>query len=125
MPRIQEDELWVCNAGISLKDQARVQNVRYFAERDKQRQEQPIGMAAMDQLTSSIAGQQSQQQAPPPAEPQQLGTAPPPPADDSTRAEEMDTGMETETNQGDVAMGDGNGAHGSGSTGLTEAAKET
>ncbi len=126
MPRIQGDELHVRNAGVSLMDQARVQNIKYFSERDKQKQKQPILMAAMDQLTSSIAGQQPQQQAPPPAGMQQLGTTPPPPPDEPTRTERMDTGVqETESSQGDMVMGDGSGAHGSGSMGPTEATKET
>ncbi len=55
-----------------------------------------------------------------------MGTTPPPPADAPTEGEQMYMDMqETVSNQGDVAMGDSSGAHGSGSTGLTEAAKET
>ncbi len=116
----------MCNTGVSLMDQARVQNIKYFSEWYKQKQKQPVLMAAVDQLTSMIAGQQPQQQAPPPAGMQQLGTTPPPPPDESTGAEQMDTGVqETESSQGDVVMGDSSGVHGLGSTGLTEAAKET
>ncbi len=82
-------------------------------------------MAAMDQLTSSIAGLPLQQQAPP-ARMQQMGTTPPPPADESTKTEQMDMGVqEAESNQGNVTMGDGSGAQGSGSTGPTEVTKET
>ncbi len=124
VPQIQGDELHMCNAGVS--DQARVQNIKYFSERDKQKQRQPILTAAMDQLTSMLAGCQPQQQARPPTGPQQLGTALPPPADDSTGTKQMDMGaQETETSQGDVTMGDRNRVHGSGSMGLTEATKET
>ncbi len=55
-----------------------------------------------------------------------MGTMPLPPADELTETEWMDTGVqETESNQGDVAMGDSSRAHGSGSTGLTEVTKET
>ncbi len=55
-----------------------------------------------------------------------MGTTPPPPADELTETEWMDTGVqETESNQGDVAMSDGSGVHGSESTGPTEVAKET
>ncbi len=116
----------VHNAGVSLMDQARVQNIKYFSERDKQRQNQPILMTAVDQLTSSITGQQPQQQVLPPAGPQQLGTTPPPPANESTGTERMDMGaQEKETSQGEVMMGDDSEAHRLGSTGPTEAAKET
>ncbi len=48
VPRIQEDELRVRNAGVSLTDQAWAQNIKFFAERDRQRQQQPILMDAMD-----------------------------------------------------------------------------
>ncbi len=110
VPRIQEDELCMRNARVSLSDQARVQNIKYFSEQDKQRQKQPILTAAVDQLTSSIARPTPQQQAPPPARQQQQGTTPLPPADDSTGAEQMDMGVqETEMDQCDVAMGDGDG----------------
>ncbi len=100
----------VCNAGVSLMDHARVQNIKYFSEQDMQKQKQPILMAAVDQLTSSITGLQPQQQVTLLAGMQQMGTTPPPPADESTETERMDTGMqETESNQGDMMMGDGSG----------------
>ncbi|MCP4549556.1 MAG: hypothetical protein GY835_24125, partial [bacterium] len=108
VPRIQEDELRLHNAGVNLWDQARVQNIKHFMEREqnRQRQQQPTLMEAVDRLTSSIAGQP-----PPPNEVQLQGTLPPPPAD-PTEGNRMDTGApETETSQGDVSMGDGDGAH--------------
>ncbi len=79
----------------------------------------------MDLLTNTIAGLPLQQQAPP-AGVQQRGTMPPPPADALTEGERMDTDMQgAGSNQGNVAMGDGSGVHGSGNMGPTEAAKET
>ncbi len=99
------------NAGVSLTDQARAQNIKFFAERDRQRQQQPILMDAVDQLTSSIARQQPQQQAPPPAE-------------DSTVSDRMEV-QETGVNQGDKAMGDSDGAHESESMETPKVAKET
>ncbi len=83
-------------------------------------------MEAMDQLTSSIARQLPRQQTPPPNELQQLSTEPPPPADDPTEGNRMEMSeQDTETNQGYVAMDDGDGAHGTESTEMTEVAKET
>ncbi len=73
-----------------------------------------------------IAGQQPQQQVPQPTGPEQQEAAPLPPADTSTGTERMDTGMqEGEADEGDVQMGNGNGVHGSGSTGLMGDAKQT
>ncbi len=103
----------VRNAGVSLIDQARVQNLKYFSEREKQKQ--PALSAAMEQLMNTIAGLQPQQQVLPPTGPQQQETAPPPPADASTETERMDTGVqEGEMDQSDMQMGDGSGAHRSG-----------
>ncbi len=111
------------NAGISLIDQAKVQNLIYFSEQDKQRQKQS---ADVDQLANTIAGQPPQQQAPPPAGPQQQEASPLPPADASTGTERMDMGVqEGEVDQGNVQMGDGTGVHRSGSTGLMGDAKQT
>ncbi len=106
VPRIQDDELCVRNAGANLWDQARVQNVKHFLERDKQRQQQPTMTEAVDQLMSSIAGQPI-----PPAvgQPQDV---PPPLPTDLTKDNQMDTGaLETEPNQDDAAMDNGHGAH--------------
>ncbi|MCP4546664.1 MAG: hypothetical protein GY835_09405 [bacterium] len=106
MPWIQDDELRVRNAGANLRDQARAQNVTYFLEWDKQKWQQPASMEAVDQLTSSIAGQ--------PTLP--VAVQPPPPA---YQAEDNRMDMETpekEKGQDDIAMGDGTGAHESEST---------
>ncbi|MCP4544604.1 MAG: hypothetical protein GY832_46470 [Chloroflexi bacterium] len=107
------------NARVNLRDQARVQNIKHFLERDKQRQQQPALMEAVDRLMSSIAGQ------PPPPDAVQLqGTQLLPPADPA-EDNRMDMGaLETEMNQGDVAMGDGNGAHESECMENGEVAKE-
>ncbi len=110
----------MCNAGANLRDQAHVQYVKHFLEWDKQRQQQPASMEAVDQLTSSIAGQPI-----PPATGQPQGVPPPPPTD-PTEDNQMDMGaLELETNQDDVAMVDGNGAHESECTENEEVAKET
>ncbi len=76
---------------------------------------------------SSIAGQQPPpQQVPPPDASQPQDVLPPPLTNDSTEGTQMDTGMlETETNQGDIAMGDGDGAHELECTETGEVAKET
>ncbi len=117
----------MCNAGVNLRDQARVQNVSYFVEWDKQRQQQPALMDAMDRLMSSIAGQQQPPQHVPPADASQpQDVLLPPPTDDSTEDTRMDTGaLETEMNQDDTAMGNGGGAHESECTETEEVAKET
>ncbi|MCP4539093.1 MAG: hypothetical protein GY832_18310, partial [Chloroflexi bacterium] len=101
VPQIQDDELRVRNAGANLRDQARAQNVTYFLERDKQKWQQPASTEAVDQLTSSIAGQ--------PTLP--VAVQPPPPTDPAE-----DNRMDTETtekgkSQDDVAMGDHTGVH--------------
>ncbi len=98
------------NAGVNLKDQAQVQNLKYFVEREqeRQRQRQPTLMDAVDQITNVLAGQQPVPKA---AEVQQQ-TPPPPPPTDPTEDNQMDMAtLETEMNQGDVSMGDGTGAH--------------
>ncbi len=119
VPRIQDDELRMRNAGANLRDQARVQNVKHFMERDKQRQQQPTSTEAVDQLTSLIAGQPIL-----PAAGQLQGVPPPPPAD-PTEDNQMDMGaLETEPNQDDVAMVDSNGVHEPESTENGEVAKE-
>ncbi len=112
------------NAGVSLIDQAKVQNLKYFSEREKQKQ--PVLSAAVDQLVDTITGHQPQQQMLPPARPQQQETAPLPPADVSAGTERIDMGMqEGEMDQSNMQMGDGSGAHRSGSMGPTGDAKQT
>ncbi|MCP4545596.1 MAG: hypothetical protein GY835_03890, partial [bacterium] len=72
VPRIQDDELRVRNAGANLRDQARAQNVTYFLEGDKKKWQQPALTEAVDQLTSSIARQLTlpvAMQPPPPTDP--------------------------------------------------------
>ncbi len=108
VPQIQDDELCMRNAGANLRDQARVQNVKHFMEQDKQRQQQPAMMEAVDQLMSSIAGQSI-----PPTigQPQDVPLPLPPPAN-LTEDNQMDTGaLEMELNQDDAAMDGGHGAH--------------
>ncbi len=74
----------------------------------------------MDRLTSLSAGQPL-----PPDAVQPQGMQPPPPAD-PTKDNQMDTGAtEMEMSQGDVAMGDGNGAHAADDTESAGTAKET
>ncbi len=91
-------------------------------EQDKQRQQQPALMEAVDRLMSSIAGQQH---TPPPAEVQQQDMIPLPPAD-PTKGNQMDTGPpETETSQGDILMGDGDGVHEANDKESEGTAKET
>ncbi len=107
-------------------DQARVQNLSYFSEHDKQIQKQSALSVDMGQLVDTIAGQPPQQQVMPPAGQQQQDTAPLPPPDASTGTKRMDTGMqEGEMDQGDVQMGNGSRAHGSGSTGPMEDTKQS
>ncbi len=115
------------NAGVNLRDQARVQNVSYFMEWDRQRQQQPALTDAVDWLTSSIAGQQPPlQQVPPPDASQPQDVLPPPLTNSSTEGIRMDTGaLETGMNQGDVAMGDGDGVHKLEHTETGEVTKET
>ncbi len=114
------------SAGVSLMDQARVQNIKYFSEWDKQKQKQPILLAAVDQLASTTAGHQPQQQTPPPTGPQPQETAPPPLPDASAETDRRDTDrQEKDADQSDMQMGDRSGVHASGSTGPTGDAKET
>ncbi len=127
VPQIQEDELCLRNAGVNLRDQARVHNVKYFAERDRQRQQQLAWSDAVDQLVSSITGQaQSPQHVPTPDELQPQDTGPLPLIDDSTEGNQMDTGAPgTETSQSDITMDAGNRAHEVESMEQLGAAKET
>ncbi len=110
VPRIQADELRMRNAGVHLWEQAHIQNLRHFMEREQDRRQQQPAAAmttAVAQLTSSMAGQQ--QMLLPDAV--QLQGAPPPSTTDPTRDTRMDMGMtEMDLNQGDVLMGDGSGA---------------
>ncbi len=54
VPRIQGDELCVRNARVSLSDQAKVQNLIYFVEQEKQ-QKQPTLSAEVAQLMDMFA----------------------------------------------------------------------
>ncbi|MCP4543228.1 MAG: hypothetical protein GY832_39445 [Chloroflexi bacterium] len=91
-------------------------------EQNRQRQQQPALMEAVDRLTSSIA---EQQHTPPPNEVQPQDTLPPPPAD-LTEGNRMDTGaQEMETSQGDISMGDGDGAQAADDTESVGTTKET
>ncbi len=106
---IQVDELHVRNARVHLREQARVQNLRHFKEREQdRRQQQPTAAmtATVAHLADTMAGQQ---QMPPPDAVQQQG-APPPSNADPTEDTHMDMGVtEMDANQGDVVMGDGSG----------------
>ncbi len=126
VPHIQEGELCVRNAVISLMDQAWVQNIKFFSDQDREHQKQPTLFVAVDQLTDTMAGQLLQQQAQVPARPQQVGVTPPPPADDLTGTERMDMDVQgMGSHQDDVSMGNRSGVHKLGSMGLKEVAKET
>ncbi len=123
VPRIRVDQLHVHNAGVHLREQARVQNLQHFMDKDhERRQQQPVAAmtAAVDELMTSMAGQQP---TPPPGTVQLQGVTPPL-ATDPTGDNHMDTGTtEMDQSQGDVLMGDGSGA---GTDDLeTEASKET
>ncbi len=90
----------VRNAGVSPSDQAKVQNLIYFSEQDKQRQKQPTLSTDVDQLVNTFAGQQPQQQVPPPAGLQPQEVAPLQPANALTGTERMDTDVQDkETDQ--------------------------
>ncbi len=80
VPRIQPDQLHVQNAGVPLRQQARVQNLQTFMNRDQQRrQQQPVALTiTVDELVDSIAGQQP---APLSGMVQLQGVMPPPAAD--------------------------------------------
>ncbi|MCP4548629.1 MAG: hypothetical protein GY835_19405, partial [bacterium] len=58
VPHIQPAEFGVRQAGIRFRDQARLQNMKMFMEREEQRQKEgkPFG-SVMDQLAGTIAGQ--------------------------------------------------------------------
>ncbi|MCP4548631.1 MAG: hypothetical protein GY835_19415 [bacterium] len=62
VPRIWPDQLRVRNTGIHLQEQARVQNLQIFMDRDQERRQQQPAAAlttAVDELMISMAGQQS------------------------------------------------------------------
>ncbi len=108
VPHIRPDQLCVCNAGVPLQQQARVQNLQTFMDRDQQRrQQQPAALTVtVDALADSIAGQQPASLS---GTVQLQGVTPPPV--DSTTDNRMDTGAtEQEPGQGDFEMGDGDGA---------------
>ncbi len=99
VPHIQGDELCVRNAGVHLRDQAKVQNIKHFMDWEPEwlRQQMPVA-AAVDHLAGSIAGQQP----PPDAAVQQI--TPPPPVD-STVVVHMETSQpEAEKVQGDTMI---------------------
>ncbi len=110
VPCIQVDELHVCNAGVHLREQARVQNLQHFMDRDhERRQQQPAAAmtAAVDELMNSMARQQP---TPLSGVVQPQGVTPPLAAD-LTGDNHMDTGTtEPDQSQGDVLMGDGSRA---------------
>ncbi len=110
VPRIRPDQLRMRNARVHLREQAHVQNLQHFMDRDhERRQQQPVDAmtAAVDELMNSMAGQQP---APLPGvvQPQDVML---PLAANPTRDNRMDTGAtETDQSQGDVLMGDSSGA---------------
>ncbi|MCP4545595.1 MAG: hypothetical protein GY835_03885, partial [bacterium] len=123
VPHIRPDQLRVRNAGIHLREQARVQNLQIFMDREQERrQQQPAAAltAAVDQLTTSMARQQP---APLSSIAQPQGVTPPL-ATDPTGDNHMDTGAtEPDQSQGDVLMDDGRGAQADEPE--TKASKET
>ncbi len=106
------------------------QNLIYFVQQEQQAKKLAL-TAEVAQLMSALAGQLVQQtpppqQVPPPTVLQQQDTAPLKLTNASAVTERMDTDMqEKEADQSDVQMDDGDGAHGSGSKGPMEDAKQT
>ncbi|MCP4548083.1 MAG: hypothetical protein GY835_16590, partial [bacterium] len=115
VPRIRPDKFGVRQAGIRFRDQAKVQNIKLFMEREEERQRQakPL-VTVMDQLAGMIAGQQLPPQ--PQLQPQNAAAmqqVTPPPNADLTAVVDMDTQQaETEKVMGDDSMGDRDGAQG-------------
>ncbi|MCP4546851.1 MAG: hypothetical protein GY835_10350, partial [bacterium] len=114
VPRIRPDEFVVRQAGVRFRDQAKVQNMKLFMEREEKRQREgkPFG-SVMDQLAGSIAGQQQPPQLPPQPPPQNAAAVQqvtPPPDVELTAVVAMDTQQaEMEKVTGDDSMGDGDG----------------
>ncbi|MCP4549423.1 MAG: hypothetical protein GY835_23455 [bacterium] len=115
VPRIRLDKFSVHQAGVHFRDQAKVQNMKLFMEREEKRQREgkPL-VTVVDQLAGSIAGQQ-----PPPPQQLQLQNAAavqqvtPPPNVDLPAVVDMETQpAEMEKVTGDDSMGDGDGAQG-------------
>ncbi|MCP4546774.1 MAG: hypothetical protein GY835_09960 [bacterium] len=109
VPHIRPDEFGVRQARIRFRDQAKVQNIKLFMEREEERQKhaKPL-MAVMDQLTGTIAGPQPQNVA-------AVQQVTPPPNADLATIVDMDMQQavtETEKVTGDDSMGDGDGAQG-------------
>ncbi|MCP4541464.1 MAG: hypothetical protein GY832_30405, partial [Chloroflexi bacterium] len=88
---IQLDKLNVRHAGSGLQEQARVQNLQHYQEREEaQRQRQATAPleVIVDQLTGAFAGQQSPQAtATPPIAGGVQDVTPPPPIEPSQDAE--------------------------------------
>ncbi|MCP4549171.1 MAG: hypothetical protein GY835_22180, partial [bacterium] len=114
VPRIRLAESGVRQAGIRFRDQAKVQNMKLFMEREEKRQREgkPFG-SVVDQLAGSIAGQQPPPQLPPQLPPQNataMQQVTPPPNVDPAAIVDMETQpAETEKITGDVSMGDESG----------------
>ncbi|MCP4545484.1 MAG: hypothetical protein GY835_03325 [bacterium] len=103
VPRIRADQLHVRNAGVPLRQQALVQNLQTFMDREQQRkqQQQPTALTVtVNELADSMARQQP---VPLSGAVQLQGVMPPPPVD-STMEMEMST-TEMEPKQDDVHMG--------------------
>ncbi len=115
------------NAGISLSDQMKVQNLIYFSEQDKQKQKQPALSADVAQLVNTFARQHPPLQVMLPTIQLQQDVAPLQPSNAPAGAKQMDTGVQAkEADQGNVQMeGNGDGSHRLGSTGPTGDAKQT
>ncbi len=104
VPRIRPDQLHVRNARVPLQQQALVQNLQTFMDREQQRrqQQQPMALTVMvNELADLMAGQQP---VPLAGAVQLQGVTSLPPVD-STMEMEMST-METEPKQDDVHMSD-------------------
>ncbi len=96
------------NARVPLRQQAHVQNLQTFMNREQQRkQQQPAALTVtVDELADSMAGQQPAALS---GVVQLQGVMPPPV--DSTMGNRMDTSAtEQEPDQGNINMGDGDRA---------------
>ncbi|MCP4545493.1 MAG: hypothetical protein GY835_03370 [bacterium] len=110
VPCIQPDQLRVRNAGVHLREQARVQNLEFFQDREQERRQQRPADAlniTVDELADSMARQQPVP-LPGMVQPQDPTL---PIAADLVEDAPMDMGaMEADQNQDDVLMGDGSRA---------------
>ncbi len=104
VPRIRGSELHVCDAGIRMRDQAKIENLCYFKEKEEERQQKAKPLVAdVDQLAATMAGAPQQAAA---AKQREMPIPP---------VMLMDMGAtetEAEKVQGDDSMADDDGAEG-------------